>query len=259
MGRKRKPAWIVAGLLVGGLGLTPAPGAAQTPGEGSRVVVESAGWRLVGDLVLPGSARPLPAVLLLNQAAGNRSAYVELAQYLADRGIASLRLDLRGHGESTNLGRFVPGDSLTRSFIWDSEADVIAARRYLASLETIDAERVAIVGASYSGEEMAEAGRLTTFARAYVALSPGSFSDESIAGIDTSGVPWLFIASREERFLKEITAAVLAETRTADIVLVPGRAHASNLLEDHPDLVPRIAAWLDQALGSGWSRDPRRE
>jgi cephalosporin-C deacetylase-like acetyl esterase len=53
----------------------------------------------------------------------------------------------------------VPGDSLTASFIWDSEADVIAARRYLASLEAIDEERIAIVGASYSGEEMAEAGR----------------------------------------------------------------------------------------------------
>jgi alpha-beta hydrolase superfamily lysophospholipase len=196
---------------------------------------------------------------MLNQAAGNRGAYVELAQDLADRGIASLRLDLRGHGESTNLGRFVPGDSLTTPFIWESEADVIAARRYLASLETIDEERIAIVGASYSGEEMAEAGRLTTFARAYVALSPGSFSDESIAGIDTSGVPWLFVASREERFLQEITAAVVAQTRTAGIVLVPGRAHASNLLEDRPDLVLRIAAWLDQALGPGWLRDPPPE
>jgi pimeloyl-ACP methyl ester carboxylesterase len=226
-------------LLVGGLGLTPASGVAQTPAEGERVVIESAGWQLVGDLVLPGSAGPLPAVLLLNQAAGNRTAYVGLAQHLADRGMASLRLDLRGHGESTNLGRFVPGDSLTASFIWDSEADVIAARRYLASLEAIDEERIAIVGAS-----------LTTFARAYVALSPGSFSDESIVGIDTSGIPWLFIASREERFLMEITAAVVAQTRTADIMLVPGRAHASDLLEDRPDLVPRIVAWLHQALGS---------
>ncbi len=237
--RKRKPARIVAALLVGGLGLTPASGVAQTPAEGERVVIESAGWQLVGDLVLPGSAGPLPAVLLLNQAAGNRTAYVGLAQHLADRGMASLRLDLRGHGESTNLGRFVPGDSLTASFIWDSEADVIAARRYLASLEAIDEERIAIVGAS-----------LTTFARAYVALSPGSFSDESIVGIDTSGIPWLFIASREERFLMEITAAVVAQTRTADIMLVPGRAHASDLLEDRPDLVPRIVAWLHQALGS---------
>jgi hypothetical protein len=83
-----------------------------------------------------------------------------------------------------------------------------------------------------------------------VALSPGSFSDESIVGIDTSGIPWLFIASREERFLMEITAAVVAQTRTADIMLVPGRAHASDLLEDRPDLVPRIVAWLHQALGS---------
>lgn len=228
---------------------------ALDPRPAERVVVQSDGWRLVGDLVLPAAATPVPAVLLLNQAAGDRRVYAKLAQLLADRGMASLGLDLRGHGESTNLGRFIPGDSLTTSYIWAAEADVVAAREYLAALEAIDEDRIAIVGASYSGEEMAEAGRLTTFARAYAALSPGSFSQASIAGIDESGVPWLFVASREDRFLQEITAAVLAGTRSAEIVLVPGDAHASDLLEDRPDLAPRIAAWLERALDSGHPAD----
>lgn len=90
--------------------------------------------------------------------------------------------------------------------IWDAEQDVLAAHEYLRRHTLIDADRIAIVGASYSGEEMAEAGRLGKYATAYVALSPGSFGDESIAGIDASRVPWLFIVSRDERFLPEITA-----------------------------------------------------
>jgi hypothetical protein len=39
------------------------------------------------------------------------------------------------------------------------------------------------MGASYSGEELAEAGRIIGYVQAYVELSPGSFSDESIDGI----------------------------------------------------------------------------
>ena len=79
--------------------------------QSERISIQSQGWELVGDLTIPevdanadtDSVAPVPAVLMLNQAAGDRTPYVDLAGYLADRGIASLRLDLPGHGESTNL------------------------------------------------------------------------------------------------------------------------------------------------------------
>ncbi len=216
--------------------------------EETRVVVESAGWQLVGDLVIPASQRPLPGVLLLNKAAGDRAAYRELANQLAARGVASLRLDLPGHGESTNLGRFVPGERQRNPIIWDAEVQVLAAHRYLMSRPEIDAERIGIVGASYSGEEMAEAGRTQGYARAYVALSPGSFSGESIEAIDASGVPWLFVVSNNERFLSEIIVNVQVESQTAEILIVPGTEHATNILRAHPDMAERVAAWLVQRL-----------
>jgi dienelactone hydrolase len=214
----------------------------------TRVVVESDGWQLIGDLVLPASERPLPAVLLLNKAAGDRAAYRELANQLAARGIASLRLDLPGHGESTNLGRFVPGERQRDPIIWDAEVQVLAAHRYLMSHPQIDEERIGIVGASYSGEEMAEAGRTEGYAQAYVALSPGSFSGESIEGIDGSGVPWLFVVSNNERFLSEITVTVQTESETVEILIVPGAEHATDILEAHPDMAERVATWLAQKL-----------
>jgi dienelactone hydrolase len=213
-----------------------------------RVVIESEGWHLVGDLALPEDGARGPAVLLLNQAAGNRTAYTELARVLAARGVASLRLDLRGHGESTNLGHFNPGEHARDPMIWDAEQDVLAAHDYLAEHTQVAEGRIAVLGASYSGEEMAEAGREEGYAAAYVALSPGSFSAASITGIDASGVPWLFIASREERFLQEITAAVQVESTTAEVVLLPGVAHASDLLDAHPELAERIADWLVRRL-----------
>lgn len=196
----------------------------------------------------PESDEPVPAVLMLNKAAGSRTAYVELAECLFDRGIASLRLDLRGHGESVNLGRFVPGEHERDPMIWDAEAGVIAAQEYLASVPRIRSDRIAIVGASYSGEEAAEAGRLAGHAQAYVELSPGSFSDESIAGIDSSGVPWLFVVSNNERHLKEIEAEVRRRSNSVEMVILPGEAYASNLLAVHRGLAERIAVWLEAHL-----------
>lgn len=222
--------------------------APEAMGAETRVIVESDGWELVGDLVLPESDVPVPAVLLLNKAAGDRTVYRELAEHLAARGVASLRLDLRGHGESVNLGRFEPGENADPSLIWDSEVDVVAAHRYLKTHAAIDPERVGFVGGSYSGEEMAEAGRVFEYGAAYVELSPGSFSDESIDAIDTSGVPWLFVAAKRERYLQEITALVQERSETVEMIIPPGTAHATRLLEAHPDLAERIAVWLAQRL-----------
>jgi dienelactone hydrolase len=215
--------------------------------ESSRIEIDSDGWHLIGDLVIPDSTGDVPAALLLNQAAGNRIAYEDLARLLAARGIASLRLDLRAHGESTNLGQFVPGEADEQDrevMIWSAEADVKAAHEYLKSHEKIDTGRIAIVGASYSGEEMAEAGRLHDYAQAYVALSPGSFSDESIKSMDESGVPWLFIVSRQDRFLTNIVANVQSASENTEIVYLPGSVHGTDILELRMDVAERIVAWL---------------
>jgi len=239
----------VALLLVCAAGVTAVARAQAATGEETRVVIESDGWRLVGDLLLPASDRPVPAVLLLNKAAGDRRAYAALARALAGRGIGSLRLDLRGHGESINLGRFIPADTTNRQrMIWDSDADVVVAQRYLRAHPRIDPNRIGVVGASYSGEEMAEAGRIAGYVRAYAALSPGSFSDLSIDAIDASGVPWLVIVSKDERYLHEVASAVRERSRTAELLMVPGTGHATEILQERPDLAGRLAAWFAWAL-----------
>ena len=247
-------------LLVGAVVLAGTIGshlAAAQPGPTEqRIVVSSRGWELIGDLMLPAISGPPPAVLMLNKAAGDRNVYRELAEHLAERHVASLRLDLPGHGESTNLGRFVPGERDHDPMIWDAEVEINAAHQFLKADSRIDPARIAIVGASYSGEEMAEAGRVAGYAQAYVALSPGSFSDESIEEIDASGVPWLLIVSRDERYLKQITVDVQSRSKSAEILILPGTAHASDLLARNPGLSERIAIWLSKRLIAPCIDDP---
>ncbi len=97
----------------------------------TTVRLPSEDWLLVGDLSVPESNGPLPAVLMFNRAAGDRTDYEAMARALDERGIASLRLDLRGHGESTNLGTFVPGEQNPHPMIRDAEQDVVAAVEYI--------------------------------------------------------------------------------------------------------------------------------
>ena len=215
-----------------------------------RVVVDSSGWKIVGDLLVPKSGRPLPAVILLNKAAGDRRIYEGLARELAEKGIASFRIDLRGHGESINKGKFVPGNQDALTLIEGSDEDVTAAFRYLKTVLGVDAQRIGFVGASYSGEMMAVSTRKYGYGKAYVALSPGSFSEESMEAIDRTGIPWLFIKSAEERSksVKELFPQVRQRSRTAQIMEVAGTEHATDILSAHSELAEMIAVWFKHHL-----------
>jgi dienelactone hydrolase len=209
------------------------------------------GWRIIGDLVKPRAPRPIPAVLLLNKAAGDRQVYAGLAARLAERGIASLRLDLRGHGESVNQGKFIPTSPPEQRLMLEGEdQEIAAATRYLQGLPGIDARRLGYVGASYSGEMMMVAARKHGYGKAYVALSPGSFSEESLAGIDQTQLPFLFVRSTQERSraMQEFYTNLRQRSRTAQFLEVGGTEHATDALIAHPELAEIIAVWLAHKL-----------
>jgi dienelactone hydrolase len=213
----------------------------------STVHVTSDGWLLVGSYARPALPEsPWPAVLLLNRADGNRRAYDSTAAVLARHGIASLRLDLRGHGESTNRGRFVPSAPGMDTLLQGTPTDIAAGLNWLAQRPGVDSTRLGVVGASYSGEFAVMAGRSGRPARAYALLSPGSLSSESIRWLDALGTRWLFVASRQERTqaTRDVIAEVLDRARWADIWLWEPQSHATRLFDVVPELPTLLTAWL---------------
>jgi dienelactone hydrolase len=215
------------------------------------ITLENDGWKIVGDLLIPKSESPVPAVILLNKANGDRKVYENLAKHLAEKGIASFRVDLRAHGESINKGKFGPPfDEKMRSLLVGSDRDVTNAFNYLKAKPEIDAKRIGFVGGSYSGEQMVVAARNSgEYGKAYVALSPGSFSDESIESIDEKQIPFFFIKSVVELpFFKELFLAIREKSKTAQILEVSGDKHATEILEEHPELVEIIAVWFKAKL-----------
>lgn len=206
------------------------------------------GWILNGDLLVPSANRPRPAVLLLHGAAKTRARHDVTARELAARGIASLRLDLRAHGTSTNKGMFQQPWDDHLHLLDGTERDIVAALEMLAADPRIDAGRIGVVSASYSGEFAAKAAAISDIDKAHASLAPGSFSEESIRAIDPSGKAWFFIrAEREFDFFDEIFASI-AENSKAEVLVLPGDAHADGLLQAHPPLARRLAAWFESKL-----------
>ena len=102
---------------------------------------------VVGTLAMPASDAPVPAVLMLHGFASVRDEvgdmFKRLAAELGERGIASLRIDFRGWGESA--GEMV--DSTVSGMV----EDAAAAYATLSATEGIDAERIGLLGFSLGG------------------------------------------------------------------------------------------------------------
>jgi dienelactone hydrolase len=225
-----------------------------------RIEIDSDGWTLVGDLTTPKKTSPRAFALLLHKAAGDREAYVTMAEAMATKGIASLRIDLRGHGDSINLGAFDPtigryldenDPAIARNFslIRSGDRDIVSVMQWLDQQSRLRSLPFIVVGSSYTGEEMVQAAAETRFADIYVALAPGSFSEESIAAIDTSEVPWLFVRAEVELpFFPELFDSIREGSETAEIRVLPGEGHATDLFDHNPNLHWQLIDWISDRL-----------
>ena len=98
--------------------------------------------RLAGVLTLPKYTTNVPAVIICHGFAKTKSdrKFVELSRFLADKGLASLRFDFSGHGESE--GDF---EKLT---LQKEVGDLAAAFSFLSKQKRINSSRIAIIGHS---------------------------------------------------------------------------------------------------------------
>lgn len=122
------------------------------------------GLKLLGVLHLPQQEPPFPAVLMIHGLAGTKSGrnrlYVRLAEKLSQKGIASLRMDMRGCGDSE-------GD-YTDITVEAQVQDCLMALDFLAKHPLISKESIGVLGRSMGGaiavlvaEQMRKKSQLT--------------------------------------------------------------------------------------------------
>lgn len=117
------------------------------------VQVKSGEDWLSGSLFLPPGDEPVPVVLFCHGAGEFKENYYEFAEYLAQQGIASLALDMHGHGKSEGARYQVD----MREWV----TDVTAAVEWLVHHPRIDANGIGALGLSSGGTAILEAS-LTT-------------------------------------------------------------------------------------------------
>lgn len=102
-------------------------------------------------------------VLIVSHGAGeSHENYMELATYLAKRGISSLLVDMHGHGESGGKAFHVD----MREWV----PDIVAALDFLESRKDVDANRIGAFGLSSGGTAIMEVAAFDSRLKALVGL-----------------------------------------------------------------------------------------
>ncbi len=130
---------------------TPKPPFPYRTEEVSYANPKATGVRLAGTLSVPTGAGPFPAVLLItgsgpqdrDETIMEHKPFAVIADHLARRGVASLRVDDRGVGEST-------GD-VSKATSADFAEDVRAGVAFLKGRGEIDGARIGLIGHSEGG------------------------------------------------------------------------------------------------------------
>jgi uncharacterized protein len=205
-----------------------------------RLEFTSDGTRLVGALTRP--AAPAPAALLLNGSGpldrdsnmrGQRLDVAKaLAGALAAAGVASLRFDKRGVGESG-------GDYLNTGFHQETD-DALAALAALRDAPGVDRERVCLIGHSVGAVIAARAasadGGIAGAALLCVAAQPGrevmSYQSEAIARTLAGKWRRSWFLRRQERTRRRLVAS------TGDSMRIMGVRTPAKWLREYMDYSP---------------------
>jgi len=162
---------------------------AGAPFTAEEVTVDAKGFTLAGTLLLPKTVKPAPVVIMIT-GSGQQTRdeflpipglekyrpFRQIAEALASRGVAVLRVDDRGVGGST--GR----DTLKTATSADFADDVRAQAEFLRKRSDIDPARIALVGHSEGGMiGPMVAANDPRIAAVVLMAGPGKRGDEIIA------------------------------------------------------------------------------
>lgn len=190
------------------------------------------------------------AAVYLHQPGRSRNDWDYLAAKLAERGVAGLAPDLRGHGESilNASGGDVDRDLFTEADFLKMVHDVAASVLYLRDERAVGEEGIQLVGADVGGSAAllyaVEDPEIVTLAL----LSPGLMYD----GVDTVGQveaygkrPLLLVVSVEDSYASRSADVLAREARgISHLQIYYGVGHGTKMLNRAPDLEQLLASWL---------------
>lgn len=215
--------------------------------------VAADGWSL-GALLRPaGGGAAAPGVVMVPGSRHERDAWTTVADALHERGLASLRLDVRGRGTSKGSVTYDRMGPVERRRVVD---DVSAALDHVARHDGVDADRLAVVTEQDTSPDAVEAAAADERVRAVVVVS-GRSPRRLTAALERIELPVLGMVSTEDRLgLRATVDAYLAGADEGSRLEVfrglgVGITMASVRQFEEPDAEPIesiIASWLVDRL-----------
>jgi dienelactone hydrolase len=178
-----------------------------------------------------------PSVLLLHMRLQTRATMDELARRLQAVGIASLAIDMRGHGETGG-----EEDWLLAS------QDITAAYEWLGARDDVDASRLGGVGASIGANLIMVLGASDPTVDAIGLLSPGFdyFRVEIGGAMLLYGDRPALLAATELDGYSAQTVRTMADQAIGPVELLvySGSAHGTDMFDTDPGLIDAIVDFL---------------
>ena len=211
------------------------------------------GWPLGAVWHRPTSDADVPAVVTVAGSRHERDAWKRTCDFLAQHGVATLMLDIRGRGASRGdctYARMGPGQRRRVRF------DVARALEVVAEQPGVDPDRLGVLAEQDTAAEAVEAAAGCDGVLAVCLVSP-RHAGRIAAALDTRPVNVFSLASTEDR--EGVRAAVDAYLASApegsDLAVLSGLGigitMASVLQFEQPEAEPledRIARWLADRL-----------
>ena len=215
------------------------------------------GWEIFGNLRYPddlgNSGKQVPAVIQVSGARSNRHSMYRFEEEFARRGFAVLSIELRGRGQSMQ-GQSFDADEVfeVRENLLASpfELDTEAAINYLADLEGIDPDRIAIVGEARGTRSALLAAEGDERVKAMVLISAYEADDRMEHAVRSLDIPMLLIDT-ETNWARPGTEAVHDWAKRSQLMIYPRLGHSHHIRYFHPQMVGLMGDFLERELITG--------
>ena len=210
--------------------------------QSKRVVFDSNGERLVGDLYLPDDYEKgdkLPGIVVTGAwTTVKEQMPARYAAELADRGYAALTFDFRGWGQSEGAPRQLEHPERKTE-------DIVAAADFLSTRSEIDNVRIGGLGICASSGYMTDAASRSPHIRSLALVAPWLHNAELVEDVygGEDGVADLIETGREA--VEENTMVEAASTTNEDAVMFEAPYYTEADRGDIPEYVNQfnLASW----------------
>lgn len=208
--------------------------------SGYTIAMED-GLQIIGDLYVPDADEPLPGIVMTHMLNSDRTVWGNLPEEVAKACYVVLNIDLRGHGQTG-------GDA-----DWElAVQDVQQVLQTLSEMEAVNADSLALIGASIGANVALNAAANTPAVQTVILLSPGL----DYAGLTTLDAmesygerPVMIVASDEDQYAadssRQLDEAALGESQ---LIMYSGAGHGTAMFSSEPGLQQAILDWLANQL-----------